>query len=153
MLEQSLVDVLRAGIRKPVFGAPRKPARVRIEDETQAAQIEGAGLGIEVVVGPTPEIDEIAARMRGYLDEVGTEPSYFDGIGIEADAVGRLFQVAGVLYALAPWKTLPDSAPFRIDVPALGARGACLSILGLAEKSFGFLLFESDRGLDAFSQA
>ncbi|MGH7330456.1 MAG: hypothetical protein ACREJX_19070, partial [Polyangiaceae bacterium] len=76
VLEQSLVDVLRAGIRKPVFGAPRKPARVRIEDETQAAQIEGAGLGIEVVVGPTPEIDEIAARMRGYLDEVGTEPSY-----------------------------------------------------------------------------
>ncbi len=55
-----------------------------------------------------------------------------------------------MLYRLAPWKTASDDQVLRVDIPALGVHGACLSIIGGLGESLGFVLFPSLAGYEAF---
>jgi hypothetical protein len=127
---QSLARTLLDGFAKPMAGPPRRPRRIRVAHEEDAAEVRAAvGPTIEVVVAPTPELAAAVEAMAA--DLVGeAEASYFEGGRISADLVARLFAAGRVLQAAAPWKFASDEQTLRMDIPVLGVEGACVSIIG-----------------------
>lgn len=140
----SVADTLRQAIAKPMAGPPRRPARVRVRDAVLANEVRAAlGDEAEVAVAPTPELDEMVRLFVESLPE-GDEPdSYFEDGRVPPEAVERLFRTAALLYRAAPWKTAHDEQLLRLDVPELGVRGACISVIGALGRSLGLLIFPS----------
>lgn len=153
----ALARTLRAAMARPPVGPPRQPSRVRVGDEVDAAAVRAglAGSDIEVVVAPTPELDAVMEDMiKGLAGTEGkVEPSYFEGGRVPGRAVADLFSAARLLYALAPWKRFDDNQTIRLDIPALGVEGACVSVIGALGESFGFVVFPSARAYGAFIAA
>jgi len=84
---------------------------------------------IEVVVAPTPELDRLIDLMvASMLEGGGTGPSYFENGRVTEDTLASLFQAADTLFQAAPWKLARDSQVMRLDFPALGVEGACVSV-------------------------
>lgn len=141
---QPLSEFLLEVALKPMVGPARLPGRIRVADEAAAADLQSiAGLPVKIAVAPTPEIDEIVDDLRRALDAGSQEEDYLSGGTIDADAVGALFRAATVLHTLAPWKTAGDYQLIQIDAPQLNLHEACVSIIGNAGESFGFVLFPS----------
>jgi hypothetical protein len=106
---------------------------------------------IDIVVAPTPELQDLLEEMGASMPgqgEVG--PSYFEDGRISAALVEMLFWAAEQLYRVAPWRGADDSQVLRLDVPALGVEGACLSVIGALGESLGFIIFPSLVAYDRF---
>lgn len=150
----ALGRVLEASFAKPLAGRPRRPARLRVADPVLAHEVrEVVGAAIPVTVSPTPELDSLLANMLehapGHAQELGA--SYLEDGRIPADVVARLFEAARLLYTLKPWETVGDDRVFRMDIPALGVEGACVSIIGALGESLGFLVFPSFSAYQIFA--
>lgn len=147
----SFADTLREAMGTPRAGPARRPARVRVRDASLAREARAAlGDGTEVVVAPTPELDEIIRHIAESMPE-GDEPaSYLEGGRVPPDAVEDLFKAAGLLYRAAPWKRANDGQLLRLDIPQLGIAGACVSIVGALGESLGFLIFPSLAAFDTY---
>lgn len=146
---------------EPGAGYPRRPRRIRVADAALEMELAGGDLDSEVVLAPTPELDEafaeLCAAMRGESDP---ECSYFEDGAIGEAAVAALFAAAAELYRAAPWKELVEFQVLEVDIDALGIHGACLSVTGaLDEKEApdpkGLMLFRSfddhERYMDALA--
>ena len=81
------------------------------------------------------------------------EPSYFVGGNISDAAVEKLFTAGSSLFALKPWTVANAAQVLRMDIPALGVNGACLSIIGQLDESRGVLIFPSLDGFEQFRDA
>lgn len=151
----SLIDALREAIAAPMAGPPRRPARVRVADAASARELERAFPDIEVVNAPTPELDHILHHMAqsAATEDEGDPPSYLEYGRISAGLIEELFRSAQVLYGLAPWKVATDGQVLRLDIPALGVEGACLSIIGALGESLGFVIFPSLVAFESFVDA
>lgn len=146
--------VLRKAIQQPMSGRPRRPARVRVADPALAAIVrEMLGRNIQVTVAPTPELDEIMATFNEFADADGEEQSYLDEGRVDAEAVTTFFHSARLLYLVAPWQTAGDNDILHMDIPALGVRGACVSIIGHLGESLGLIVFPSLKGFQSFIEA
>lgn len=121
-----------------------------IEARRLADELRASHPGLEVTVAPTPELEAILAAMARDMEP---EESYLEAGSVPADAVERLFRGAELLWRIAPWAVADDDQLLRVDVPALGIEGACLSIVGALGQTLGFLLFPSLEGYEAFLQA
>jgi hypothetical protein len=64
-----------------------------------------------------------------------------------------MFKSAALLYRVAPWKTASDADVLRMDIPALGIEGACVSIIGALGQSLGLLIFPSLLAYERFGAA
>jgi hypothetical protein len=106
-----------------------------------------------VIVAPTPQLHAVLAEMAAAMPASDERESYLEAGRVPADVVATLFRAAEMLYRLAPWKTASDDQVFRVDIPALGVHGACLSIIGGLGESLGFVLFPSLAGYEAFVAA
>jgi hypothetical protein len=146
----SCADVLRTAMAAPLAGAPRRPDRVRVADPAVAAELRTADLGLEVVLAPTPEIDEVIESMTEAFTTDEADASYLEDGAIAPDTIAHLFTAAERLWAVAPWREAADEHVLRVDVPALGIEGWCLSIIGALGENIGFLLFESLAGFEGF---
>lgn len=149
----SLARTLLDAFAKPVAGPPRRPQRIRVADAGDAAEVRAAaGPGIEVVVAPTPEL---ATVMEAMAADLGGEAvaSYFEDGRIGPELVADLFAAAHVLHAAAPWKHANDQHTLRMDIPALGVEGACVSIIGALEQTRGLIVFPSYTALEVFVEA
>jgi hypothetical protein len=150
----ALERALRGAMDAPLVGRPRRPARIRVAGPALAAQIrEAAGDAIPIDVAPTPELDELFAYMVETMPGGDREQSYLDDGRIPAAVVGDLFATARLLYCVAPWKLASDSEVLRMDIPALGVEGACVSIIGALGESLGLIIFPSFDGYLAFIDA
>jgi hypothetical protein len=138
-------QALRAAMKRPAVGRPRRPARVRVADAALAGELRAEQDGIEVVVAPTPELDGF---FDGLVASMATVPHFVTDGKLPPRLIGELFRAAALLYRLAPWKFVDDV--IRVDVPQLGIDGACLVMLGRKAKDPGFLLFPSVDGFEAF---
>jgi hypothetical protein len=145
----SLGKSLLEAMRSPMVGPPRQPARVRVCDAGLAAELGDALKDVELVVAPTPELDKLLRLMAQSMPE-RREPSYLEDGRVSAEAAGKLFHNAGMLYEIAPWKAIADTEVLRIDIPQLEVEGACLSIIGGLDESFGFVIFPSLGALERF---
>src|SRR6266540_2714214 len=96
----SFSDTLRGVLSAPLAGPPRRPTRVRVADQTLAAEARAAlgdAGGTEVVVAPTPELDELAHQFARSLPDGDEQESYLEDGRVSAAAVERLFRAAKVL--------------------------------------------------------
>jgi len=151
----SFSDTLREVLRAPLAGPPRRPTRVRVADQALAAEARAAlgdPGGTEVVVAPTPELDELVHQFARSLPD-GDEPeSYLEGGRVSGAAVERLFRAADVLYDVAPWKFAGDQQVLRLDVAERRIAGAALSVIGALGESLGFLVFPSLAAYGTFAE-
>ena len=153
--EGAVGRALRASMERPLEGPPRRPERVRIADAGLAEEVCAAlGDATPIEIAPTPELDALLALMRDSMGNTDVEPeSYLEGGRIPLATVAHLFAAGEVLYGLAPWKVAGDGHVLRMDIPALGVEGACVSIMGSLGQSFGLIIFPSLEGFDAFVEA
>lgn len=128
---------------------------LRVDDERIAEALR-ARLGPDqpVRVGPVPELRAPLAALSRFMGRGGgsrrREPLWTD----EASAEARIgfFDAAAQFERSAPWEAAGDGQVLRLDVPALGWEGACVSILGAAGEEFGLLLLRSLEDFVAFTR-
>jgi len=150
----AVARVLRAAIERPLAGPPRRPDRIRVADASLAAEVRAAlGDATPVTVAPTPELDELLQVMRESFSGGDEAESYLEQGRVPPEAVGELFRAAEILYATAPWRVATDDQVLRMEIPALGVEGACVSIIGNLGESLGMLIFPSLAGYQAFGRA
>lgn len=142
---------LRVALEQPLAGPARRPAAIRVGDAALAEEIRAAtDSAIPVVVGPTPELDELLELMIESSLGEPTNESYLGGGRIPEASVRELFAATRILFRMAPWTVASDSQVLRLDIPALDVEGACLSIIGQLGQSQGILIFPSLAGYEAF---
>jgi len=143
--KETPATVLIRSFSSPMVGGPRRPAKVRVPDEETAEEIRRAVPDLEVVVGPIPEIDRLIRAMQEDMCAGEEEPafSYLEKGRISPQVLESFFDAAKLLYETAPWTKASDMQVLRMDIPSLGVKGACLSILGAAGESFGIVIFPS----------
>jgi len=147
-------SILVAAMERPIAGPPRRPGRIRVASADLAASVRRAvGEAIEVVVAPTPELNDVLEHMQAGMSGDEVDQSYFEEGRVSVETVADLFVAAELLYRVAPWKTMGDEQIVRVDIPRLGIEGACLSVIGALEESIGLLLFPSLAGFDAFASS
>ncbi|MFN2428141.1 MAG: YecA family protein [Candidatus Binatia bacterium] len=146
-----LAGLLEEAMARPLAGRPRVPPAVRVPTRDDAARVlEFLPEGVAVRVAPVPEIARVVGQMSGHMATAGPELGWLTDGRIARDDLGALFQAARTLYLLAPWRTIGDTNVVRVDVPALGVDGACLSFIGQLGETLGFLLFASIDDFDDF---
>ena len=64
-----------------------------------------------------------------------------------------LFITSAALFTITPWSFAAANQVLRMDAPALGVEGACLSIIGQLGQSRGVLIFSSRDGYEQFLEA
>jgi hypothetical protein len=147
----SFGDTLLDAMASPLAGPPRRPGRIRVSDARLAAEVRQAAPDIEVVVAPTPELDRLLELMtESSLFDGDGDASYFEGGRIAAQSIESLFRAAEALFRVAPWKVADDAQVLRLDIPALGVEGGCVSIIGALGESLGFIIFPSLMGFESF---
>ena len=150
----SFGGTLREAMREPLVGPPRRPARIRVADDTLAAEARSAvGPGVSVLVAPTPELDTVMQDMASAFHDTSGDASWLEDGRVSPAAVAELFHAAKVLWAAGPWRVASDDQVLRLDVPALGVDGACVSVIGALGQDRGFVVFPSFEGYEAFLEA
>jgi hypothetical protein len=145
----SFAQSLERAMQDPGEGLPRRPTRIRVADETVAKELRAAVPAIPIVVAPVPELDATFEELSAALAENAPEPSYLRDGEIAPELFETLFQAASILFRAAPWRA-SEQHILRVDIPALGVDGACLSIIGAAGESHGLLLFRSIDDYETF---
>ena len=153
---EAIADTLEQTVRDPALGPPRRPRRVRVADERYVAVLRQRFVDIEIVVGETPEIDEVAESMASFFGKAEAEgmsgvegAGYLEGGRLPADVLATFFECAALYYRAAPWRSFEAADVLAIDAPELGIRDACLSVVGGGGQGYGFVLFDS---LDAYER-
>jgi hypothetical protein len=135
--------------RDPRNGPPHTPKRLRVSDEALATALRGSIDDVELVLAPTPEIDQIVEDMRAHLAR-GSKDLSFIGSEMSSQDVGAMFSAAARLYRAAPWKVLPPDACIGVSCNVLGIRDGAMCVVGQMGQSHGFSLFASIESTLAF---
>jgi hypothetical protein len=147
-------SILLTAMARPIAGPPRRPGRVRVESADLAASVRRAvGDTIQVVVAPTPELNEVLEHMKAGMSGDEVDQSYLEEGRVSVETVAELFHTAELLYRIAPWKTMGNDQVVRVDIPRFGIEGACLSVIGALEESIGLLLFPSLEAFESFASS
>jgi hypothetical protein len=150
----ALARALRAALERPLIGPPRRPDTIRVADAALAAEVREVVFdSIPIRVAPTPELDDLLDQMVGAMRDSGVEPSYLEGGRIPPETVSKLFGAAELLFRVAPWDLAGEDQVLRMDIPALGVEGACVSVIGRLGESLGVLVFPSLTAWEVFRSA
>ena len=138
-------------ILKPKAGSRMPPQRVRVSTEEVQNALADEFPELNIVVGATPELDEVMNSMAEHLSEQGQlESLSYLSAGLPPAAIEAFFEATAKLYALAPWKIVPsDAFLIGVSIPAHNLEHAVLTIIGQEETNYGFVLFDS---LDRYRQ-
>lgn len=142
--------------REPHAGTPRLPKRVRVSDEALAYALRGSIGDIEVVIAPTPEVDEVVASMTAHLargDREDPETTTYLGPDLAPGDLAHLFSAAARLYRARPWDHIPPDAFVGVSCERLGIEQGALCVVGQMGESYGFSLFRSLGDADRFMAA
>lgn len=113
---------------------------------------EKLGDQTEVLAQPTPEIDEILGHMTETMGGGDDDRSYLEGGRVSPETVAAFFRSAAAFYRQAPWDLLGDSEVLWLNIPKMDLRGACVSVIGAAGESFGFLVFDSVEAFESMAR-
>ena len=130
------------------WAAPRIKAgvTVRVDAEDVAAALGArVGAGADVLVAPTPEVDDALDAFEGYAEQARDgRPADHDWVHeVPPVAKASFYEAATRFERAQPWRAASDGHVLAIDVPALGWTGACAAVMGNAGASFGLSLFRS----------
>ncbi len=131
------VESFREAVSTPLAGPAREPHTVRVGDPDLADALRQVLPQAAVEVGPTPELDQFVRMMAEEMPDSmeAEEPSYFAGGRVDSQTVEKLFKATELLHTMAPWEVIADEDVLRVDIPALGVDGGCLSVIGALKKS------------------
>lgn len=152
---------LATALINPMQGPPRRPDRVRVASEALAAEVREVLDGLEgdapeVAVAPTPELAAVVEQIAdkaSLMDGDDVITTYLDMSDVRPESVAAMFGAAAALYRQAPWSWLGEDEVIRLDIPALGVEGACISIIGESDQSRGLTIFPSFADYEAFLNA
>ena len=149
--ERELVDELLRILEQPEAGPPRRPDRIRVAEDGLASLVDAAlGGSIPVHVGAVPELDPVLKDMVARIAESSAEEGYLGDGRIAHAVVEAFFSAAEMLHEVAPWKTCDEGVAVRMDIPALGVEGACVTVIGSCEMGPGLAIFPSLEAFEAF---
>jgi len=141
---RGLARLLTRSLRQRAHAQIRPPAWLRVAEHATAAELRNElGDRFELRVAPTPELDEIFEAFVASMPDGDDDASYLEGGDVSAASVARMFEAAAHLYRVAPWKRAADDEVLRMDIPAFGVQGACVSIIGALGESLGLVIFPS----------
>lgn len=147
-------ESLRSTIEQPMVGRPHVPARVRVASPELADELRAGHPSIEIVCGPTPELEEPFAALRANMGGDGEEERSYLSPAIGPQAVASLFRAAAQLFRAKPWRIVPDDQSlFAVTIEKLGIREAALSVIGQMGQSLGFVLFADLDDFEAYLDA
>lgn len=139
--------------REPKEGPPCLPSRVRVCDSELAAALRGSIGDVEIVVGATPELDEVVTALKEHLsDQRGGDPS-FVGPGMLSSDVAAMFAAAARMYRVAPWKAFPPDVCIGVSCDILDIVDGAMIVVGQMGEAHGFSLFASMERVTAFFKA
>ena len=153
-------EILEEVMREPIFGDPRRPRRLRVEDPLLAAALREAFSDLDVEVAATPELLPLAAQLSGpgvlipedvatpLIDEsVAPSPNDFLaelGADVPSQVAADFFAAAAQLYRAAPWTSLElDDHLLVLRSTALQIDDAVVIVLGRGGSLTGLVCFAS----------
>ena len=142
--------------REPLAGTPRVPARVRVSDEALAHALRGSLGDVELVVAPTPEVDDVIASLTAHIarrEREDADGTTYLGPGIESGDVAHLFRAAARLYRARPWDSLPADGFVAVTCERLDITDGALCVVGQMGQSYGMSLFRSVDDATRFMEA
>jgi len=144
---------LAATIREPMAGPAHAPARIRVASADLARALQPAlPPGAELVLAPTPELDEVLESFAKHLESEGENdvPSYLTN-DVSKEAVASFFRATARLYRAGPWDLVPsDQDILSISIEALGIRDGVICVIGQTGQAFGLLLFDTLAEFEAY---
>jgi len=145
--EDALAALLCKALAKPLAGPRSPPERLRVATDAHAKSVSAVLPGVPVSVAPVPEADAFLRHMGETMS--GASPALADfrtSLRVEKAAAAALVAAAARFFRARPWTVLSDAQPVRLDVPELGAVGACAAVMGQAMQSWGLIVFASPDG-------
>jgi uncharacterized protein len=136
--QASFGQSLMRAMASPLVGEPRRPQRVRVADAALAEQLKSFSF-LSVEVAPTPEFDRVVRALGAFFGE----GSYFSDPSLTPKDVEKFFVGARFLWAARPWTLAAADALVHVEVPAMGIKEGCVSIVGSLEEVRGFVFFPS----------
>lgn len=135
-------ESLRGTIVRPSWGRPHAPGRVRVASPELAAALREGHPGLEVVCGPTPEVDAVLAALLEKMDADGERQQSYLSPELGPEAIAAFLRAAAGLFRAAPWKTVPiDQSVLAVNIEQLGVKEAALLIMGQQGENLGFVFF------------
>ena len=154
-LEDQIIISLEQVMARPLAGVPQRPSRIRVKSPGIAALLQANTVGIDIVCGPTPEVDEALRAMTEAFaaDADQLTDSYLSG-GADPEQVASLFDAAAGFYRAQPWRVIPDDQSlFEVTITELGIRNWIISTIGQMGQNFGLAVFQSIDYFDRFVHA
>lgn len=146
------VESLRKTFDEPMYGRPHRPERLRVASAELAAALRAGQVEVDIVCGPTPELDEVSTALREHLQD-DSVLSYLSP-DVSSDAVSAFFEAAADLYRMKPWHVLPRAeCPISVSIEALGLRNAALTVIGQLGESLGLVVHEDADAFDDYLDA
>jgi hypothetical protein len=127
-----------------MVGKAGAPSRIRVATAELAEVLRAGHPNLDIVVGPTPEVDAVMASMREHMGDHADEEQTYLGPGLTPEAVASFFRSAATLYRARPWAHIPaNRSVFAVTIEQFGLRDAALVVIGQMGESHGFILFGS----------
>jgi hypothetical protein len=126
-------------------GAPRIPRKITISDNSQKSEIQKMLPESEIIIGETPELNELVKIMGDSLSQGNQEISYLEDGEISKQKIKEMFKTSSDLYKLAPWRHVTDNQVLKLDIPHFKINNFIISIIGMMSESFGYLIFSSEK--------
>lgn len=148
---EALRAILQQAMRQPMSGPPRRPERVRVSSQAEAAALRDtlAAVGIAVeVASPLAILDTFLADAMHMFDGITSDyrASATEAGELLSDAgLRELFQEARKFYREALWDSFDDRDIFAIELrPSQGALRTLYGIImGSMGEEFGLALYPS----------
>jgi len=119
---------------------------VRVETEEVAAALRARlGERADVVVAPTPEVDDAIDSFEEFSERTRAQspPDHDWADDVPRAAKSGFYEAAAGFEGLEPWRAASDSHVLAFDAPDLVWTGAVAAVMGNAGESFGLTLFRS----------
>lgn len=153
-----LREALSMAETSPMAGVPGRPNQVIVGHEDLADQVRSARPGIEVLVHPTPEMDELLLELSQSLGRNGEESESCPPGGVFKPEIleshkASWYRAAADMYARAPWMLLSENRTLlRLAAPAAGIEELVVCMIGELGESLGFLVFHSSEDFGRYCE-
>ncbi|HEX5130984.1 MAG TPA: UPF0149 family protein [Candidatus Krumholzibacteria bacterium] len=152
--DAAVAEALRSALEAPAVGEAGPPERVVVPAREMVALVARALPGVEIAVGPAPELDEALESLREHAaSHREREARGYLSADVTPSTMAAFFEAAAELYQRAPWTVVPDDESlFGITSSGLGIRAGVVCVIGQMGENYGVILFNSAEDFARFQR-